>query len=195
MTAQPPANSVHPQDRREWREWLQANHTRPSGIWVVLWKKASGKPVLPYDDLVEEALCFGWIDSKPNKLDANRSLLWLSPRKPATAWSALNKARIARAVAAGRMTEAGLAKIEAAKRDGSWSKLDSVDALLIPPDLEAAFQAFPGAAANFQAFPPSARRGILEWIGNARTQTTRDRRVTETARLAAINERANQWRR
>lgn len=189
-----PPNSVHPLTRAEWRAWLEANHTRRDGVWLVTFKKDTGLPRVEYDEAVEEALCFGWVDSKANKLDEQRSLLWFAPRKPRTGWSKPNKERVERMLAAGLMAPAGLAKIEAAKADGSWSKLDAVEALEIPPDLAEALAAYPSAAANFDAFPRSARRGILEWLVNARKPETRAQRVAETARLAEDNVRANQWR-
>jgi hypothetical protein len=116
-----PPNSVHPLSRAEWRQWLAANHTRTEGIWLISYKKATGKPAVTYDESVEEALCFGWIDSKGNKLDDERSMLWFAPRKPRTGWSKPNKERVERLIQAGLMTPAGLAKIENAKADGSWS--------------------------------------------------------------------------
>ena len=122
-------------------------------------------------------------------------MLWFAPRKPATGWSRSNKERVARLIAAGRMMPAGLAKVEAAQADGSWGKLDAVEALEIPADLAAALAAVPNAAANFEAFPRSVKRGILEWIVQARTAPTRARRIEETARLAGENARANQWSR
>jgi len=189
-----PENSIHPIARAEWRAWLAENHTRTTGVWLVIYKKATGRPRVDYDEAVEEALCFGWIDSKGNKLDDERSLLWFAPRKAKTGWSKPNKERIERMLATGQMMPAGLAKIEAAKQDGSWSALDAVEALEIPADLEIALAANPIAAQHFAAFPRSAKRGILEWISNAKTAETRAKRVAETARLAADNIRANQWR-
>jgi len=189
-----PANSIHPKTRLEWRQWLEQHHTRREGIWLISYKKATGKPRLEYDEAVEEALCFGWIDSKPNKLDAERSMLWFAPRKPGTNWSKINQDRVEKLIAAGLMAPAGLAKVEAAQNDGSWYALDAVEALQIPPDLAAALAAFPNAARNFDAFPRSVKRGILEWISIAKRPETRTMRIQETARLADQNIRANQWR-
>lgn len=189
-----PENSIHPKTRLEWRRWLEQHHTRREGVWLISYKKASGKPRLEYDDAVEEALCFGWIDSKPNKLDAERSMLWFAPRKSGTGWSKINRDRVEKLIAAGLMAPAGLAKVEAARQDGSWYALEAVDALQIPPDLAAALAAFPEAARNFDAFPKSVKRGILEWISTAKRPETRARRIGETARLADQNIRANQWR-
>jgi uncharacterized protein YdeI (YjbR/CyaY-like superfamily) len=190
---EPPENSVHPLSRAAWRAWLEANHMRAEGVWMISYKKAAGKPRVEYDEAVEEALCFGWVDSKPGKLDDERSMLYFAPRKGGSGWARPNKERVARLIAAGLMTPAGQAKIDAAIADGSWSMLDAVENLEIPDDLGAALDAYPAARANFEAFPRSAKRGILEWIVQARTPATRARRVAETARLAQENQRANQW--
>jgi uncharacterized protein YdeI (YjbR/CyaY-like superfamily) len=178
----------------EFRRWLQKNHRKKIEIWLNFYRKSSGKQTLTIAQAVEEALCFGWIDSKPNKLDHERSLLWFAPRKPATGWSRSNKERAERMIAAGLMAPAGLAKIEAAKNDGSWTALDAVEELEIPEDLARALASFPHAAAHFAAFPRSAKRGILEWILNAKRHETRAARVFETANLANEDRRANQWR-
>jgi uncharacterized protein YdeI (YjbR/CyaY-like superfamily) len=174
---------------------LEKNHARQGGIWLVTFKKHCGDKYVPYDDVVEEALCFGWIDSVTRKLDEDRTMLWLSPRKPGSGWSKLNKERVEKTIAAGLMTPAGLEKIEAAKQEGSWHALDAIEALEIPPDLEAALASYPSARQNFDAFPRSVKRGILEWIATAKRPQTRAKRVEETARLAEDNIRANQWRR
>ncbi len=118
--------------RAEWRAWLEQNHTRPNGVWMISYKKSAGKPIVTYEESVEEALCFGWIDSKGNKLDDERTMLWFAPRKPRTGWSRPNKERVARLSAAGLIAEAGQAKIDAAQQDGSWSALDAVEALESP---------------------------------------------------------------
>lgn len=191
--AEPPPNSVHPLTVSEWRAWLEANHTRAEGVWLISYKRASGKPSMTYEEAVEEALAFGWVDSKANTLDDERSILWYAPRKAGSGWSRPNKERVDRLIADGRMTPAGLAKIEAAKADGSWTLLDGVENLEVPPDLAAEFARYPDARANWDAFPRSARRGILEWIVQAKRPETRAKRIAETARLAQDNVRANQW--
>ncbi len=189
-----PPNAVHPKTRAEWRAWLEQHHTQTTGVWLVSYKQATGKARFDYDEAVEEALCFGWIDSKANKLDAERSMLWFSPRKRGTGWSRPNKQRVEKLIAAGLMMPAGLAKIEAAQQDGSWTALDAIENLEIPPDLERVLRANPIADQYFQAFPRSVKRGILEWIATAKRPETRAKRIDETARLAAQNLRANQWR-
>ena len=187
-----PPNHVLAETRELWRDWLSDNHAQGEGVWLVRYKKNSGKPYLSYEASVQEALCFGWIDSLPRKLDETRTLLYFSPRRVGSSWSRVNKEHIEKMLAADKMTQAGLAKIEAAKADGSWTRLDAVENLEIPDDLARAFERY-GSAQNFADFPRSAKRGILEWILNAKRDSTRRKRVEETARLAAQNVRANSW--
>lgn len=189
-----PPNAVHPLSRAEWRAWLQDNHTRSQGVWLVSFKKGTGKQRFDYNDSVEEALCFGWVDSKPNKLDDERTMLWFAPRKAKTGWSRPNKQRVENMIQAGLMQPAGLSKVEQAKQDGSWSLLDAVEELDIPRDLLQALVALPPAEEKFLSFPRSVKRGILEWILQAKRPETRAARIQETARMAQINQRANQWR-
>ena len=189
-----PENSVHPLTRTEWRAWLAEHHTRTEGVWMISYKRVTGKPRVEYDEAVEEALCFGWIDSKASTLDEERSLQWFAPRRPRTGWSRPNKERVERLIAAGLMAPAGRAKIERAREDGSWTALDAVENLEVPADLAAALAAYPSADRHFAAFPRSAKRAILEWIASARTAATREKRIAETARLAEQNQRANQPR-
>lgn len=194
MSVEPPPNAIHPLTRAEWRAWLEQHHTRSEGVWLISYRKAANQPFVDYEAAVEEALCFGWVDSKPGKLDELRTMLYFAPRKPGSNWAKSNKQRVERLLAAGLIAPAGLEKIEAAKRDGSWTALDEVERLEIPADLAAALDALPPARANFEAFPKSTRRGILEWIVNAKRPETRAKRVGETARLAQQNQRANQWK-
>jgi uncharacterized protein YdeI (YjbR/CyaY-like superfamily) len=175
------------------RAWLSKHFAQSSSIWLVTYKKGDRR-YLAYNDIVEEALCFGWIDSRPRKLDDKRSMLLLSPRRAGSAWSKPNKERAERMIAAGLMRAAGLACVEQAKRTGLWTKLDAVEALVVPKDLGAAFKRHPGAAKHWAGFPRSVKRGILEWIEQAKRPETRAKRVVETASLAAVNKRANQWR-
>ncbi len=181
---------VEIQSRAGLRAWLAKNHQRSESVWLVTYKRSSPYYV-PYGDIVEEALCFGWIDSRPAKLDEQRSMLLLSPRRAGSAWSKLNKDRVARLTAAGLIAPPGQAKIDQAKRDKSWDALNAVDALQLPEDLSRALRRTKNAQANFAAFPPSAKRGILDWIRGARTAATRQKRIEETAKLAGENVRAN----
>lgn len=185
---------VHAETREQWRAWLLDNHARQEAAWLVSWKKATGRPFVTYDDAVSEALSVGWVDSKPRKLDDERTMLYFTPRKPTSAWSRPNKIRVEQLRADGLMTDAGEAVIEQAEKNGAWALLDNVENLVVPDDLAAAFDAHAGSRENWNGFPPSARRGILEWIVQAKRPQTRANRVTETARLAAANERAAQWK-
>lgn len=185
---------IHPADRAAWRAWLAENHTRPTGVWVVMDRRGTNPTQVDYEASVEEALCFGWIDSKVVKLDAERTLQWFSPRRPRGTWARTNKIRVDRLAAAGLMMPAGLAVIEQAKRDRTWTLLDDVEDLVVPEDLGAAFEAVPPARANWDGFSRSSRRAILVWIVQAQRAETRAARVTETARRAALNEKANEPR-
>jgi len=180
--------------RAQWRAWLALHHDAVPGIWLVTWKKATGRPRPTYDDVVEEALCVGWVDSLPRTLDQERSQLLVTPRKPGSNWSRLNKQRIDRLSAAGLMLPAGLAVVEAARLDGSWTALDQVEDLVEPAALRTALDERPDARRAWDQFPRSTRRAILEWIGNARTPATRERRIAMTVDEAAVGRRANQWR-
>ena len=150
------------------------------------YKPRTGKPAIPYEEAVCEALCFGWIDSTYRSLDEERGALWWSPRRKGSLWASTNKERVERLEAEGRMTDAGRAAIEAAKADGSWSILEPVEALIVPDDLTAAFDARPGARSNGRPFAPTAKRAYLLWIATAKREATRSKRVEETAdRVAA----------
>jgi uncharacterized protein YdeI (YjbR/CyaY-like superfamily) len=160
----------------------------------VFWRKQSGRAGLEYEDAILEALCFGWIDSKAAKLDDARTMLWMSPRKRGSGWARTNKARIERLLADGMMAPAGLALIEEAKRDGSWTLLDDVENLVVPDDLAAALDALPGARERWDALPRSVRRGALEQLVQAKRPETRAKRVAEFAQITAEGERPGQWR-
>lgn len=175
---------VHPETRAEWRAWLAANHATSPGIWLVQWRTVTGRPVLSYEDSVEEALCFGWIDSRAKRLDDERSMITMTPRKPASAWSRSNKERVERLLAAGLMAPAGLRAVETAKANGAWQLLDDVEALVVPEDLAAALTA-DGVAASFTAMSPSARKALLYAVKSARRPETRARRIAEAVRQAA----------
>ncbi|EWT01967.1 hypothetical protein N865_20375 [Intrasporangium oryzae NRRL B-24470] len=180
--------------RAQWRGWLAAHGASEPGVWVTTWKKGSGQPHVSYDDIVDEAIAAGWVDSRPQRVDENRSGLLVTPRKPASRWSKKNKDRVERLLAAGLMRPEGLAVVEAAKASGTWNALDDVEALNEPDDLSAALDAEPVARAYFAAFPRSAKRAILEWISAAKTPETRAARIERAVGDASLNIRANQWR-
>ncbi len=184
------APHVHADDRATWRAWLEANHATASGAWLVTYRARSGKARLDYEAAIEEALCFGWVDSTGGHVDAERGKLYFAPRKARSPWAATNKARVERLMRDGRMAAAGLAAIERAKANGSWEVLDAPERLEVPADLAAALDARPPAAANFGAFTPSARKMLLAWIAMALRPDTRAARIAKVAEAAARNERA-----
>jgi len=147
-------------------------------------KKGNPVSTLFYNDAVEEAVCFGWIDATVNRLDENRFWQLFTPRKPGGNWAASNKARVERLTAAGLMTPAGLAAVERAKADGSWNRLDEIEAMVMPQDLTEALAATPGADAGFNALPESERKQLLYWIATAKRPQTRARRLEETVTAA-----------
>jgi uncharacterized protein YdeI (YjbR/CyaY-like superfamily) len=179
----------HPGSRAEWRAWLAEHHDRSDAVWLVLWRQRSGRAGLTYDEAVEEALCFGWIDGRAAGLDDERTMLRFSPRRRGSGWARSNKLRVERLLADGLMAEPGLALIEEAKRDGSWTRLDEVEDLVVPDDLAAALAAHPGARERWDGLPRSARRAALLRIVEAKRPETRARWVAETARRSARGER------
>ncbi len=181
----------HPLSRQQWRDWLAENHDKTGGIWFVYFKRETGKPRVSYDEAVEEALCFGWIDSLPRKIDERRSKLLFTPRKPQSVWSKLNKTRIEKLIESGLMTEIGLAKIEAAKANGSWDALNAIDNLEIAEDLQEAFDKTKIAEKNFHGFAPSSRKAILQWLNSAKREETRRARIEKIVSMAEKNLRAN----
>ena len=180
-------------DRRAWRKWLEKNHAKSSGVWLIYYKKTSGKKRLEYQDAVEEALCFGWIDSTSRPLDEEKYMQRFTPRKPKSGWSNLNKQRIERMIEQGFMTTAGLEKIEMAKKNGSWESLDKiyapVEQLEIPDDLAKAFSKNKKAKANFENFPAFTRRQFLYWIHSAKRDETRKTRVKHAMLMCAANKK------
>jgi uncharacterized protein YdeI (YjbR/CyaY-like superfamily) len=187
-------NEYYPASRKQWRQWLQKNYATAPHVWLILYKKNSVTPTITYVEVVEEALCFGWIDSKPNKRDEESYLLFIAPRKPKSVWSALNKKRIEKLLQQNKITKAGIEKIEAAKKDGSWAILDKIEAYEMPEQLAKAFAKNKPALKNFEQFPPGVKKQIYQWIISAKTAGTLIKRITETITLAAKNIRANQWK-
>ena len=180
--------------RSAWRQWLAENHNLEQRIWLIMYRKDSGISSVYYSEAVDEALCFGWIDSKPNKRDDQSYFQYFAKRNPKSNWSRVNKEKVEGLIKDGLMAEPGYEMIRIAKENGTWDALNDVENLVIPNDLQVAFDQYLPAAENFEAFPRSVKRGILEWIFNAKRPATRAKRIKETATLAAQNIRANQYR-
>lgn len=172
----------HPVDLAAWRAWLAANHVTQRGCWVASWRKPSGRDPVPYVDLVEEALCWGWIDSTVNRYDDDRGLQMMTPRKPKSTWTRLNRRRVADMETQGRMTDAGRRAIEVAQANGWWTILDPVEDLIVPDDLAAALDAEPAARAAWDALSPTAKKFQLFQIVSAMAADTRARRIAAICR-------------
>ncbi len=174
-----------------WRAWLTRNGGRATEIWLAYFKKTSGKKSVTYQEALDEALCYGWIDSIVNSLDAERYMQRWTPRKPTSVWSARNKARVAELMAAGRMAEPGLAAVRLAKKNGSWDKLTEIERIGRgggPPDeVVAAISAYPGLGKKFEALPASKRKMFAYWVASARRPETRDRRMAQMEELIDSN--------
>lgn len=183
----------YPKDRKAWRHWLSKYYNQFPGIWLVYYKAGKSKPRLPYNDIVEEALCFGWIDSLPRKLDEERSMLLITPRKPKSVWSDSNKERVERLIKNGLMAAPGLEKIKIAKVNGSWDTLTAsnyaADNNVLHADLLKLFKGKSTALKNFKAFSPSIRRQFLFWIDSAKTDETKMKRMLQTVLMSEANKK------
>ncbi len=177
--------TLYVKDRKTWRAWLSKNHAKQKELWLVFYKKHTGRPTIAYEDAVQEVLCFGWIDSTVRKIDEERYMQLFTPRKTGSNWSDLNKRRVKKLIAQGLMTEAGLRQIEEAKKDGSWRNLDMVEKLKVPPDLLRSLSANNKAKKNFEGLSPSRKKQFLWWIESAKTEVTRAKRIAETIRHVA----------
>lgn len=180
----------HPADLAAWRAWLAANCDTARGVWVASWRKASGRDAVAYGDLVEEAICFGWIDSTVNTLDDERGLQLMTPRKPKSGWTRLNRQRVAALEAQGRMTDAGRRAVEVAQANGWWTIYDAVEDLHEPDDLAEALEAKAAARTAWEGFPPSARKQMLWWVVSSGRPETRANRIAKIVSEAASGRRA-----
>lgn len=189
MSALDEAPYVHADEAQTWRAWLADHHATTRGAWLVTWRARTGRPRLQYEAAVEEALCFGWVDSTGGSYDADRGKLYFAQRRPGSPWAESNRRRVARLTAQGRMAPAGLAAVERAKEDGSWSILESAERLEVPADLAAALAADPVAERAFAGFPPSTRQGLLSWVATAKRPATRASRIDRVVAAAARGDR------
>lgn len=183
------AERFHPDTVEQWRDWLAAHHGRSDGVWLVTWRRGSGRAALVYEEAVCEALAYGWIDGQAKTLDERRSMQWFTLRNPASGWSRYNKERVARLESQGRMQPAGRAAVEHAKATGRWTVCDDADALIEPAALARALDATPQARSHWESFPPSTRRQALGEIALAKRAETKARRI------ATIVERAGRGQR
>ncbi|PWU00327.1 MAG: hypothetical protein C5B52_09185 [Bacteroidetes bacterium] len=186
--------TFHATSRKEWRKWLQKNSQLEKSVWLIIFHKTSERKSVYYEEAVEEAICFGWIDSIGHKRDGESKYQFFAQRKPKSNWSKLNRERAEKMIAKKLMTPAGQALIDLAKKNGTWEALVDVQNSVIPQDLQKLFDKNNAAFINFQAFPPSSKRIILEWILNAKKPETRLQRIRQTVELASKNIKANHYR-
>ena len=183
--------SFTPSSREDWHNWLKLNHQTKSSIWLVYYKKDSNHPTISYSDAVDEALCFGWIDSKVKSIDEHSFMQFFSQRKPKSVWSKVNKAKAQTLIDEDLMQEAGYETIRIAKENGSWTILDAIEALIIPEDLEQSFRDNSGTKDYFESLSHSDKRNILQWLVSAKRQETREKRIQNIIVSAQNNQKPN----
>jgi uncharacterized protein YdeI (YjbR/CyaY-like superfamily) len=176
---------IQPKSRKAWRAWLQKNHASSSGIWLVYAKKHTGIPSLTYSEAVEEALCFGWIDSLVHPIDDSLYKQIFTPRKDKSAWSPLNKKRVGRLIADGVMTPAGMKLIDIAKKNGQWNAHNATEAMTMPPELKKALTANAAAKKNWPTYTASQQKAFLRMVDGAKTAETRAKRVARVIEIVS----------
>lgn len=180
-------------NKNQWRKWLEKNYNKKDGVWLVQYKRNSGVSTISWSDAVDEALCFGWIDSIKHPIDEEKFKQFFSKRKASSTWSKVNKEKVEQLIASGKMHPAGLACIEIAQKNGMWSILDTVDALEIPVDLEKAFRKIKGSKAFFESQSKTSKKGMLQWLVLAKRPETRQQRINEIAMLAGEGKKPKQF--
>lgn len=183
----------YPETKQHWRKWLEKNHIRKDAVWLIYYKKNAGKPTIKWSDAVDEALCFGWIDSKAETIDKDTFRQYFCKRKPNSTWSKINKQKIETLTSKGLMTQAGFDVIDIAKQNGSWTILDEVEELIIPNDLEKAFKKHKGSKDYFLSLSKSIRKMMLTSLVLAKRPETRQKRIDEIAKLAGLNKKPKQY--
>lgn len=183
--------TFYAKSKDEWRKWLDKNGQTEKSVWLIIYHKKSKTPSVNYQESIEHALCFGWIDSKAIKRNEESFYLFFTPRKPNSNWSKVNRERVMNMIDKGFMTPSGQTMIDLAKKTGTWDALSDFQNLILPDDLQNLFDKNKTALKNYQVFPPSSKRMILEWIANAKKPETRKKRIIKTVELAADNIRAN----
>lgn len=179
----------YPKSVKAWRDWLQKNHDKEISIWLLIYKKESGMPSLEWSQAVDQALCFGWIDSVRQPIDKDKFRQFFSRRKPNGTWSKINKEKVNHLIATGQMAAAGLASIERAKQNGSWTILDAVEELTMPSDLEKELKKYPEAFEFFSQMSKSVKKSLLQWLVLAKRPETRQKRIKEIASKAGIKQK------
>jgi uncharacterized protein YdeI (YjbR/CyaY-like superfamily) len=194
MPSTPQPETFCPTSQKHWRQWLQKNHNKKQSIWVICYKKKTNIPTITWSESVDEALCFGWIDSLRRPIDEEKFMQYYCRRKPTSAWSQINKSKVERLIAEGLMTQAGLDVIEIAKKNGTWTLLDEVEKLNVPPDLNKAFRGKASAKKWFMNLSRSNKRIILQWLAMAKREETRMKRIKEVVELSGEGLMPKQFR-
>lgn len=176
-----------PQSQADWRQWLEKNHQSRQSVWLVYHTKKSNIPSLSWSEAVDEALCFGWIDSTTKKINDISFMQFFTKRKPKSNWSKINKEKVQQLIDSKRMTKQGYESIEIAKKNGYWTILDEIEEVIIPDDLEIAFKKHNGSKDYFLSLSKSTRKIILSWIILVGKQETRQKRIEEVVESAALN--------
>lgn len=188
------AEEICPKNQKEWRKWLATNHTKEDAIWLIFYKKSSPNYNLSWSESVDEALCFGWIDSTKKTIDAERYKQYFTKRKPKSNWSKINKDKITYLIDKGLMTAAGYKSIAIAKENGSWTILDSIENLVIPDDLMHELTNRKGAIEYFKTLSKSTQKSILYWVASAKRENTKQKRILEIAENASQQCKPKQFR-
>ncbi len=186
--------TFYPLSQTDWRKWLIENHISKQSVWLIFYKKDSNKPTLLWSEAVDEALCFGWIDSKKKSIDSEKYCQLFSKRKPKSTWSKINKEKVDYLTEQGLMRKAGLKSLSVAKQNGYWTILDNVEKLIIPKDLERAFKVKYNSKDFFLSLSKSKKKVILQWIVLAKLNETREKRIIKIAELASNNKVPKQFR-
>jgi uncharacterized protein YdeI (YjbR/CyaY-like superfamily) len=183
-----------PYDKNDWRKWLELNHNKKEAVWLIFYKKKSPNYNLSWSDSVDEALCFGWIDSTKRTIDTEKYKQYFSKRKAKSNWSKINKDKVKILIEQGLMEEEGHKSIEIAKENDSWTILDEVDALIIPEDLRETFANFKGSMEYFDSLSKSVKKILLHWVVSAKRKETRQKRILEIVENASENLKPKQFR-
>ncbi len=178
--------TFHPENEQEWRNWLKENHLEKQSIWLIYYKKSTGKKSLAWSEAVDQALCFGWIDSTARPIDEHTYMQFFTKRKPKSPWSKINKEKVERLLAEDLIAEAGHKIIELAKQNGAWTFLDEVEELIVPQDLFDAFELHTDSKEFFEGLSKSVRKMMLHWVVSAKQDITRQKRIHEIAEKAGL---------
>lgn len=188
------AEDYCPLDKKDWRKWLELNHSDKKGIWLIFYKKKSPDYNLNWSESVDEALCFGWIDSTKRTIDSEKYKQYFSKRKAKSNWSRINKDKVKTLIEQGLMNEEGYKSIEIAKENGSWTISDQIEVHEIPEDLKEAFTNNEGSMAYFGSLSNSSRKTLLHWINSAKRKETRQKRIVEITENASKKLKPKQFR-